>query len=308
MIVFSVVLLSTLSCVKENLEDCTDPRGNVRVRASVTTDIAGTRAEIDGFEIDRAHLYVFDARGSYLTSAESDQVDETGRGYDFWLTLPDGDFDFVVWTNIGELYRVNKSVEESTPGSHTMSDMELWLDHGGQPLTDTIPHLLHGIIRSQTIVYDVENRVEIEITPKTYTVNLTALGLPEGSDLYAFTITDNNSHYTFQGELIENKPLFTHRRTDTAPRGEFRSSIRTLTLSADRDPRFGLVNTTTGTTLHDADLIYTITRAYRAASRAPDFENTYTYDIVLTFDTAKMEFTVSVNGWEHDRRYTILNR
>jgi hypothetical protein len=304
---------------------CTDPRGNVRLTVRVTdgsatpdpetpegpeadtTQTRTTRARVGDYEIEQAHLYVFDAGGRYITSAENDRPLDGGAGYEFWLTLPGDDYDFVVWTNQGGDYRVRQSVEELEADGFTMDNLEVFLDHGGRLLTDTIPHLLHGITRGHTIIEDADNRVEVAIVPKTYTVNLRAINLPRGDDDYSFSITDNNSHYTFGGDLIEEKPQFTHIRTAPARGGEFKASIRTLTLSADRHPRFTFTDETTGTVMHDADLIYTITRAYRAASRAVDFSSTYVYDILLSFDAMNMEFTVSVNGWEHKEPHEILD-
>ncbi len=296
----AVLLCVFSSCVSQGPGWCVDPRGNTRVSVNVATTVEVTRAtrgEVGGYRIDSAHVWVFDPEGGYVASSGG-RVDEAGD-WEFWLTLPGGEFDFVVWTNTGDSYRVAPTTGELATGGFTMSDMELWLAHGGEPITDTIPHLLYGIARSHTIIEGTDNHIEMEISPRTYTVNLTVLNLSRSNDQYAFTITDNNSHYTFEGELIGSKPLFTHRRTDTAPGGEFRSSIRTLTLSADRDPRFSFIDTTTGTVMHDANLIYTITRAYNAQSRAVDFETTYTYDIVLSFDMANMILTVSVNGWQY---------
>lgn len=320
-----------MSCVAEDLGKCTDPRGNTRLTVRVTTDIDATRAGLGDYEIECAHVYVFDAQGLYVTSAEGiavspetpasdddqdDGSDESGTHtraeeddteYEFWLDLPGGDFDFVVWTNLGEHYRIHQTIEEMESDSLTMDDLELYLDHGGQDLTDNIPHLLHGIDHGHTIIEEIDNQIEVEIRPLTYTVNLTALNLPSGNDDYAFTITDNNSHYTFEGKLVEGKDDFTHHRTGPAPRREFNASIRTLTLSADRSPRFTFSDASTGTVMHEADLIETITRAYRAASRSVDFNTTHIYDIVLSFDAANMEFTVSVNGWEHDEIYKVLD-
>lgn len=304
----ALVIPMMCSCVKERSEDCPDPRGNVHLTVSVDAS-ASSRAVAGDYLIERAHVYVFDNSGGYVTSADVEGArsdDGTGE-YHFWLTLPAGDYDFVAWTNHGEYYRTNRTVEELEQGGDTMSDLELRLEHGEEPLTDHIPDLLHGITRAETILDHTHNSIEVEIVPKTYTVNLTALNLPASDDEYTFTITDNNSHYNFEGDIIEEKPYFTHSRSDTAPGGEFNASIRTLTLSAERHPRFSFTNTTSGVVMHDADLITTITRAYAAASRAVDFTSTYTYDILLSFDATTMDFSVSVNGWEHDERYEILD-
>ncbi len=300
----AAMLCAMFSCVEEPSVDCPDPRGNVRLTLSVDASVVFSRNEADGYSIERAHIYAFDVEDRYIASAEGNG---SAGEYEFWLTLPSGDYDFVVWTNQGEHYRTNQTAEELEQGEFTMSDLELSLEHGGKPLTDPIPDLLHGIKRTQTILDATDNHVEVVINPLTYTVNLKALNLPEDDHTYAFTITDNNSHYTFEGELIEGKDHFDHTRSDTAPGGEFNASIRTLTLSAERHPRFTFTDTTTGSVMHDADLINTITRAYGAASRTVDFTSTYTYDIVLSFDATTMDFSVSVNGWKHDQRYEILD-
>jgi hypothetical protein len=300
----ALLLTGMSSCVKDGMGDCPDPRGNVRLIVRLDEQIESDGGDTGGYRIDKAMVYVFDSVGRYVTFAEGGEFD--GK-YEFWFTLPSGDFDFVVWTNQGEFYRAYQTAEELEVDGLAMDNLEIYLDHGGKTLTDPIPDLLHGIERGTAIVATTDNLVEMEISPLTYTVNLKALNLPSANRNYTFTITDNNSHYDFEGQLIEGKDNFRHTRTAKAPDGEFNASIRTLVLNADRHPRFSFTDAATGETLYEACLTQTITKAYQAASRTVDFSKTHTYDIVLRFDAATMECTVSVNGWDYDERPEILD-
>jgi hypothetical protein len=301
---FAALMLSGMFSCVNNDEHCVDPRGNVCLKVKLNSEIDIAYPGEGKYRIEAADVYVFDSEGRYVTSVEGTEADGE---YEYWLSLSSGKYNFVSWINRGDVYRINpETLTETRSGDLTMDDFELYLDHGGKTLTSTLPELMHGISRGMNISGEADNPVEMEITPLTYTVNLKAKNLPASNQNYAFTIIDNNSHYDFNGELIEGMDNFRHTRTGKAPEGEFNASIRTLALRAGRHPQFVFSNTTTGETLHEADLIYTITRALAAAGPTADFNKIYTYDIELTFNAAKMDFTVTVNGWEYDESEQIF--
>jgi hypothetical protein len=300
----AAALLSGLgSCIKSNNEDCVDPRGNVRLTVGLRTDAIPVRADETGYRIDSLNVYVFDADERYVTFAEGGKY--TGQEYEFFLDLPAGDYHFVVWTNHGNSYKTNMTTAQIESRSASLDELELYLDHGGETLTDLIPDLLHGMVRGKTIVGDRQNHVEIAMNPATHTINMTVKGLPPTADAFDFTITDNHSRYTFDNQPIEGQDDFQYTHTALYNSGNLYSTIKTLTLNKNRHPHFVLTRrSVTGAAderIFDESLTQTILNAYAASGQTVDFETTHTFDIVLSFN-ANMGVMVSVNGWEYTQQ------
>ena len=298
----SAVSMGAVSCIKSDSAGCIDPRGNVRLSIRLDAAIRPvSRAGVGDFQIDRANVYVFDAGDRFVTSVEGGEY--TGEDYLFFLDLPTGTYHFIVWTNPGEQYKTTPGPDD--PQARSMDEWNIHLDPGGGSLTGQIPDLLYGTARDQSIAGGRDNRVEVSMIPNTYTVNVNVKGLEPTADAFEFTITDNNSHYTFDNTLIEGQDDFQHTRTALYNGGELYASIKTLKLSEERHPQFVFRNASTGEVLFDQSLTRTILNAYTASGQTVDFDRIFTYDIVLTFDTS-LGVTVSVNGWVYEQKNTDL--
>jgi hypothetical protein len=309
-----LVLTGAWSCIDEEPGLCVDPRGNVRLTVNLDTEITvtrtpgapgATRADDPAYHINHLHVYVFDADERYVAFIEGGEY--TGQTYEFFLNLPAGDYHFVAWTNPGDVYKTNFDPAEPESVTRAMSDMHFYLDHGGETLTEHLPDLLHGIARDMSVEENRDNHIDVAMASNNYMINMKLKGLPPTADEFEFAITDNNSHYTFDNTLIAGQDDFTHSRASFYYKGEATSSIKTLTLSEDRDPQFTVTRkNATGAipdeVLFDQSLTQTIIDAYGGSNQSVDFAATHTYDIVLSFDV-NMDLTVSVNGWE----YTVSN-
>lgn len=294
----ALTILGAASCVRPDIDGCVDPRGNVRLTVSLDVD-AATRSGANRYEIENATVYVFDAYDNYVASCRGERY--TGRPYEFYLNLSGGSYRFVVWTNEGAHYAANNPIEYCDENNPHISELEYAYDHSAHDCpSELIPGLLYGST-SKVIDATRDNIVEVLMYPDTYDINIKVKGLPETSDDFDFSITDNNSHYTFHNTIIDGKADFKHIRTCNQQSGELNTSIRTLRLSDERNPLFVFSNATLGQTLFSKCLVTTIIDAYRAAGKTVDFGNVFSYDIVLSYDT-EMDVTVSVNGWEYNQQ------
>lgn len=285
----ALVLAGAMSCVRPEIDGCVDPRGNVRLTVNLDVDVA-TRANETPYRIENATVYVFDADNKYVASCEGGQY--TGEPYEFFLNLAGGSYKFIVWTNQCDRYTTN--FDENKP----LSELEFFYNHSGHDCaTELIPDLLYGNT-GQAIEENRDNHVDVRMRPNTYTINIKVKGLPSCADNFDFSITDNNSHYKFDNSIIADKASFTHTQTCNQQGGELNTSIKTLRLAKDRSPKFVFKNATMNEVLFDNCLVKTITDAYQAAKQTVDFDKTFTYNIVLTYDT-NMDVTVSVNGWDY---------
>lgn len=226
---------------------------------------------------------------------------------------PPGTYRFIAWTNVGKGYKTNNAT--------SLSKSELYLEESKEGIyTADIPDL-HYTTGGNIKVDPLQNHeYTLYLIPNTYRVNFTVKELPEGEeeDEYLFAVADNNTRYDFNNRIIENQQQAIHQRTGKRKEGIIQASIRTLTLhndhaienigkpdTGDRSPRFTFRNATNGTDFFTGNLVEIIRTAYSVANQQVDFDKTYVFDIILSFD-AEMNVTISVNGWIYTPNGTEL--
>jgi len=297
-VVITAMAVGLFSCIDEGRENCIDPRGNVRLTVQLDADIA-SRNNSNSYQIDSVHVYVFNQSNRYVTSTRGG-VYTNGQPYEFFLNLDDGQYHFIVWTNPGDYYQASHSLNDCEYQKPLLQDLQYYLAcPEDQCLREEIPDLLHGIYRDATIVLNRDNHFTISMIPDMYRINIKVKGLPDTEDTFDFSITDNNSHYSFENSIIADKSDFQHIRTCTTENGELNTSIKVLQLADNRSPKFQFRNTTLNEILFDKCLVETIQDAYKTAGQVVDFNTTHTFDIVLTYDT-ELGVSVSVNGWNYN--------
>lgn len=296
-VIVAFALVGLISCVRYNPKECVDPRGNVRLVVAIETEATPVRSSSDTrYQIENTVVYVFDADNKYVTSCRGEQ--SNGEPYEFFLTLEDGYYSFIVWTNFCDIYRTNKTLEYCDKNAPAMEDLEFFYDHSAHECqTSLLPDLLYGSA-ARNIIADINNNINVSMHPDTYTINFKVTGLSDCEDNFSFSVTDNNSHYKFDNSIIDGKDNFKHIRTCQQIGGELNASIKTLRLTKTRSPLFVFENTTSGDVLYSDCLIQTILNAYKSAGQTVDFEETFTYDITLSYDV-NMDLTISVNGWNY---------
>jgi hypothetical protein len=299
----AAIALCFSSCVSEDMTGCVDPRGNVRISLYLAEGVDTRGEELGDFDINGARVWAFDAESKQVSFVPAEQRAD-GR-YEAWMNLPSGNYNFVVWTGDDSVYKVADT-------SGIMDEMVLFLGHSyDDPITEMIPDLLYGNAKGRVIDVLVNNEVEIAMIPDTYNVNVTAKGLTQGSDTWEVSIYKKGTLFLFDHTLLLDSGVFHHKRSGAlTSSGQFASSMRivapgAIVPGADGDPQLVFRNVSTGEVRYDRSLVKTINDAYAANGQTVDFEHTYTYDIVLTFD-ASMGVTVSVNGWEYNTEPTDL--
>jgi hypothetical protein len=286
------------SCYREDMTDCADPRGNVHLSLRLTDGVEGRAARLGDFDITGARVWAFDSAGRMVFFVPVRRgVD--GR-YEAWMDLPAGRYDFVAWTGNGSIYKVAGT-------SSVMDKMLLFLDRPyDAAITEMIPDLLYGRVYSREVVAAVDNDIEVDMSPDTYNINVTARGLERDSDIWEVSIYKSGTRFLFNHDLLHDNGIFHHMRSGTPTAdGRFSASMRIVAPGADGNPRLVLRNASSGDVRYDRSLVDTIIDAYAAHGQTIDFEHTYIYDIELTFDRM-LGVTVSVNGWEHQIEPTDL--
>ena len=297
------------SCLKSDYDECVDDRGNVRLTFSLDENVV-SRGSISDYQIDSISIYVFDASTARYEAVAGGGKYFPGQVYELFLTLKGGLYDFIVWTNQGEIYKSTIPTFEVTP----KNDMELFMDHSAVDFSKDIPDLLYGTPRdangnprSITIIEKRDNHVPIVLTPNVYKINIEVTGLPaSATGNYSFAVTDNNSRYEFSdNSIINSDPDFQYVRTATAGGGKIETSMKVLQLTSTRTPDF-IFKDSSGNILFENDLVELITRAYATGSTGPvDFNKTFVFNIKLECNI-NMEMTASVNGWEYKKETNEL--
>ncbi len=303
-IIASIVILTGFgSCVSEDMSDCPDDL--IRVQLRLDVDVAmNSRAEAEFYDIDATRLYVFDGDGMFVTAVDGGAY-SSAEDYFLYPEIGPGQYHFVVWTNMGEHYTTTHSLEQCHEEETHHSDILFYFDYPEDGLVHTdMPDLHHGALPGATVEANTYNHFTIELTPNVNRINITVEGLPETTDEYGFTISDNNSRYNFDNSFGPCTGLH-YTRTEQFDEGELGASIKILRIDENRAPVFTFENTTTDQVLFTDDLIDMIHRAYAASGETVDFATTHTFDIALKYD-AQMNVTVTVNGWNYTHRPGIL--
>jgi len=296
--VLGVMLVLVSSCIKDDLSDCIDERGNVRLTLELDVNATARNSNPDGYKIDSTHVYVFDQDNRFVTFATGGVYDPA-QDYEFFFTLEGGEYRFIVWTNPGDIYKTNSTFEECEENLYTPEDLIYYMDSSaGECLTQNIPDLLYGTKR-QEIDGNWNNHVIVDMTPNTYNINVKVKGLTqENEEDFEFSITDNISDYNFDNTIIPLTDDYTHIRYAAREDDELNVSFKVLSLDEDRNPLFVFTDHTNSDVLFSGSIIDIIRSIYEHSEQTLDFGNTYTFDIVLTFDV-DAGVMVSIGDWEY---------
>lgn len=295
-VIIGATLFAVSSCLKDDTNNCADPRGNVRLLVKLDTETTRNTSN-DRYQIDNVTLCIFDKNERFLDYRQAGAY-IPGEEYEFWLNLEPDEYQFVIWTNSGETYKISHSWEECYQKRPLLWQMELYLDCNATAttLSEEIPDLHHGIYWKATVVANQDNEFTMTLTPNTYKLNFTIEGLPVSEHAYTFAITDNNSHYSFENNIVPNTDDFTYIRSTGFLNNELKASFKVLRLENDRKTLFGLTDNTLQENLYSNDVVQLIRKAYEVNGQMIDFSQTFEFDIKLIF-RADMSVIVSINGW-----------
>ncbi|MCD7937296.1 MAG: FimB/Mfa2 family fimbrial subunit [Tannerellaceae bacterium] len=301
------LLLTFTACMKEDLDQC----GTTRVWITLNPEMYELPA--GEHQIENIHVYMFNESETLVAEWQGGPYDyRAGQPCEVPVDLPPGIYHFIAWTNTGQQYQTNKATR--------LKESELHLRNDGTALfKQDIPDLHYAAGGNIIVDPRQDHEYTLYLIPNTYRINLEVNGLPgNNGNSYPFTLSDNNSAYDFNNRIADNQPAYTHERTGTLQQGKLNATIRTLTLhndhaienigkedTGDRSPILTLREGTGSTTLFTGNLVKIIRTAYAKAGKQADFDKTYQFDIILSFD-ADMNVTISVNGWTYTPNGTEL--
>lgn len=291
------------SCVSDDLDNC-PPAWNVRIL--VKPDTETSRAAADRYQIDQMTLYVFDQSDKFVTSWQGGAY-TFGTPYEAYLSLTPGNYRFIIWTNQGEIYQTNYTLNECQEQKPWLNDLQFYMNcPQAGIITGDIPDLHHGDLKEAKVQENTQNEFTIILKPNTYKINFTVKGLPVNENEYHFRIRDNNSHYKFNNAIVAEQPEFSFlKTTQFEESNELYSTIKTLRLTSIRKPMFDFTCLTSGECLHEDNLVEMIAKAYATGGQNVNFSTTFEFDIVLAFN-ASVGVTVTVNGWSYTENKTNL--
>lgn len=289
------------SCLRPDLDDC--PRQNVRI--VVKTHTEASRAESNTHTIENVTIYVFDQQNKFVTAWQGSAY-VYGSTYVAEMNIDPGLYHFVIWTNQGETYTTTHSIEECHTQAPSLHELTLYMAcPADNVITTDLPDLHHGKLSDAQVHDNTINEFTVVLRPNTYKINFTVKGITNDDSDYALNIRDNNSHYTFDNRIIDGQDDFDHLREGRFTNGELKASMNVLRLASDRSPWFSFTNLTTDDCLFENCLVEMITKAYSTGGRTVDFDETFEFDITLTF-TGNLGVIVSVNGWSYTGSLTDL--
>ena len=298
-----LVIISTLlafsSCIKEDLSECPPRSASVKVRFAINTEDDETGLSHAGV-IEKATLYIFDRNNRFVAMSSRNDI-VVSREYELDIDLAPDIYNFVVWVGEKAPYYTLPAFADFPAVKPGKEESTMNLDIPANRIVDfTLPRLLFSKVDNKEITGD-DQIIDFDLIQNTNTLIFTVNGLERTDNTYSFSIADDNGSYDFDNNYASCKAFqYTTGALFPADSDVLDGTMTVLRLGSNRNPRFTLVNKTTGETLYPSyagqqtDLIQLILKAYEG--KTVNFDRRHTFHITLDFDT-NMEATVTVDGW-----------
>jgi len=277
-----VCTLLLAACRKEDSSMCLD---EVQVYFTFTFTIASETANYA--DIKNINLYVFDDKGYFVTEYIDNNISNFSADYYISCTgLQPGNYRFIAWGGKDDRYYYTTPAP-FVKGQTTFNEALLMLEHAGNTISTTIPHIFHSDISATVVPYENIQRFYMPLVQHSNTINIYTVGLRANTNVYTFNIIDNNCAYKFDRSFASHShAAFTYTAPCTKDgASQLYSTLNVLRLSANRRvPQLQILNSTTGAPLYpvgtqSGNLIELILNAYPQNN----FETTNVYDIVFAF-------------------------
>lgn len=306
---FILCMLLTTSCtwVKDEVDDC--PYG-FWLNLHYTYNIMDVEAAPE--YISEVAVYVYDADGNYVTRLDVPQSVLKANGYRVRVEgLPEGDYQFVVWSGIG-----NNSYAVSGDRS-TKDQFCLSLAQTGTTVSSCLSDLYYGNL--PTVHFDDAYAV-YDVYMMKNTNQLACLVVPMSDDKtvnpddYDMKVVSANGVMDAQNRLVSDdvityEPFIRNAVTfDDAEFGELNGvsfNISTLRLMEDKDCRLILVKKDTGETIFNISFpeyigmigaLYTNLGRQLTIQEYLDRQDFYTIVFFLSSDLNQL-IQLQVNSW-----------
>ena len=305
--ILCILLFTSCTWVKDENNDC--PYG-FWLNLHYTYNILDVEAAPE--YISEVTVYVYDADGNYVSRIDVPQSVLNANRHRVKIEgLPEGDYQFVVWSGIG-----NNAYAVSGDRS-TMDQFSLSLSQSGSSVSSCLPDLYYG--KLQTVhfddayavhdVYMMKNTNQLAclvvtisddttVSPDDYSMRIVSAN--GTMDAYNRLVSDNMVTYE---PFIRNAVTF-----DDAEYGELNGvsfSISTLRLTEDHDCRLILEKRETGETIFNISFpeyigmigsLYTNLGRQLTVQEYLDRQDFYTIVFYLSSDLSQL-VQLQVNSW-----------
>ena len=131
----SFLAMTLAGCIKEDFSDCPpdvippdtvpEEKGLLTLQLSYlmhNTVENGTYADLFNDQVRKVDVFVFDDKGEYVQTVEEQADALFPEDYETTLTLPEGNYRFVVWGN-----HFHDETDHSDPETHALDECRMWL-------------------------------------------------------------------------------------------------------------------------------------------------------------------------------------
>lgn len=291
------------SCIKDgdDLDDCGQFIQFVYDYNMDFTDLFNKQAT-------KINVFVYDTNGTYVTTLQ-DQMNRFPEGYRMQIpaSLPDGQYQFVVWSGLyAESYNIQK-VETNLKDINSMQ-VEVKNYTAGNVDFEMKP-LFHGL-QVISVNHQIRATYPVYLKKDTKKFRIVMKDLTDDSRInvndYTFEICAANGLYDYQnnpsGNIISYTPYFTYNDADAGAVAE----LNTLRLISGSDNRLKITNKLTGLNIINIKL-----DKYLAALKLHIFDSMPyqeyldredSFAIILLFKDlnpadGNISLTIKINGW-----------
>jgi hypothetical protein len=219
-----------------------------------------------------------------------------------------GTYEVVVWGNTDPHFFTRPSIADFENSQPLKADARLELELSSfQEDNLSMPLLFYGQVATFVVTPDGKDTVTVPLSLNTYTIKLTVQGLPVSTNVYQFTITDNNGAYDFDNHFAAFK-AFSYNTPAQFVGSELKAKLNVLKLTSGRSAKIAVKNLTTHTVVYPAtgdqpdNLIDLILTKYPDV----DFQRVHGFEVILTFGSDAY-VSIDITPWDtNEDLYDIL--
>lgn len=281
-----IIIFLSVGCLRENQSGCND---EFLLRFHYITS-NGQPLNSDIQEIDHLSVFVFDDNGIFIGEKKDSDL-KINDNYSLRLSLPKGEYQFIVWAGLSDDYEITPCL----PGQTHIEDFTLQLKRNEQNNIPTPPSLLYyGQQESVSLSPSATREITIGLQRITNTIRV-IVHYTHVEIQPQISIEDNNGSYNHRGEIMSDQQIYYQPRyfqTTDLP-NTWIADFNVMLLQSDSDARLK-INSSDDEQQYNESLINGLLKAN------PDIDLTTDHDftIEITFDNYYVPVNIQVNGWD----------
>lgn len=154
-------------------------------------------------EVNHITLYVFDDKGTFVTSKTETGSVLKDKNYAMELDIPSGKYHLITWAGLsGQSFKLT----QPTKSGFTLTDFKVLLNNVNRTSNTSLQSLWHGEIEDITVGTKYED-ITISLTKDTKRIRVVLQqinGLQMTDNDFRFEVTDDNSLMDYDNSIIPN--------------------------------------------------------------------------------------------------------